>query len=306
MLAILAPGQGSQTPGMLEPWLADPGIAALVDSLSEASGVDLAELGTRADQETITDTGNAQPLIVATSIVSALSLLGSLPATSAGVVAGHSVGELSALALSGVLRPQDAVALAARRGALMADAAGRIPTSMSAVVGGQRDEVLEAIEAAGCAPANVNSAQQVVAAGTPEQLAHLAENPPARARVIPLQVAGAFHTEHMSPAVEPFEEAADRLNPRDPAVPLLSNREGAVVASGHDAVARLVSQLTSPVRWDLCMDRMRDLGVGAIIELAPGGVLTGLAKRELKGVPAVALTSPDDLDAARELMEAGA
>ncbi len=303
MLAIVAPGQGSQTPGMLEPWLAEPGIADLVSALSAASGVDLATLGTTADQETITDTANAQPLIVAASLISATALFGDLPVRRAGVVAGHSVGELAALALAGVVRAEDSVALAARRGSLMADAAGRVPTGMSAVVGGVREDVLEAIEAAGCAPANVNSAQQVVAAGTPEQLAHLAENPSARARVIPLQVAGAFHTEHMAPARDAFAEEAARLSPRDPAVPLLSNREGAVVSSGSDALTRLVTQLTSPVRWDRCMARMAELGVSGIVELAPGGVLTGLAKRELKGVPAVAITSPADLDAARDLIE---
>jgi len=288
---------------MLEPWLEVPGLAELIESLSDAAGLDLAALGTTADAETITDTAHAQPLIVTSAIASAIALCDALPVTRAGVVAGHSVGELAALALAGVLTPQDAVRLAARRGALMAEAAALIPTGMSAVVGGKREEVLEAIAASGCAPANVNSAQQVVAAGTPEQLIHLAEHPPARARVIPLSVAGAFHTAHMSPAQEPFRDVTARLTPHDPAVPLLSNREGAVVANGPDAVARLVTQLTSPVRWDLCMDRMRGLGVTRIIELAPGGVLTGLAKRELRGIPAIAITSPEDLPTARELLE---
>lgn len=288
---------------MLEPWMTEPALADLVGRLSDASGIDLLSLGTTADAETITDTANAQPLIVTASILSASALFGDLPATSAGIVAGHSVGELATLAVAGVLKSKDAVRLAARRGALMAEAAALRPTGMSAVVGGDREAVLEAIAAAGASPANVNSSQQVVAAGTPEQLATLAENAPARTRVIPLAVAGAFHTVHMESAQAPFAEVAEGLKPRDPAVPLLSNRDGAVVANGPDAVARLVTQLTSPVRWDLCMDRMRDLGVSAIIELAPGGVLAGLAKRELRGVPAVAIKSPEDLVAARELIE---
>lgn len=302
MLAIVAPGQGSQTSGMLQAWLEDRKSRELVASLSEAAELDLAMLGTTADTETITDTAIAQPLIVTASLLAATTLFGSLPVTSAGVVAGHSVGELAALAVAGVLSTTEAVTLAARRGTAMGKAAAITRTSMSAVVGGERDDVLAAIAASGASPANVNSAAQIVAAGTPEQLAQLAENPPARARVIPLQVAGAFHTHHMEPARLEFAEIAARLAPRDPVLPLLSNRDGAVVASGGDAIARLVSQITSPVRWDSCMSRMAELGVTGIIELASGGVLTGLAKRELK-IPAVAITSPEDLVTARELME---
>lgn len=287
---------------MLEPWLADPALAKLLKSFSDAAGLDLAALGTTGDAAAITDTAVAQPLIVAASVLSATALFGALPAVKAGVVGGHSVGELAALTVAGVLTGREAVALAAKRGAAMAAAAALSPTGMSAVIGGEREEVLAAIAASGCAPANMNSAGQVVAAGTTAQLEQLAANPPARARVIPLQVAGAFHTAHMEPARAQFADAVASLLPDDPAVPLLSNRDGAVVASGPDAVARLITQLTSPVRWDLCMARMGDMNVTAIIELAPGGVLTGLAKRELKGVTAVALNSPADLPAARELV----
>ncbi|HZK05947.1 MAG TPA: ACP S-malonyltransferase [Actinomycetaceae bacterium] len=303
VFAIVAPGQGSQTPGMLRTWLEDPALADLVASFGEAAGLDLVELGTTADAATITDTSNAQPLIVTAALVSATALFGGLPVKPPRVVAGHSVGELSALAVAGVLGGAEAVALAARRGAGMAKAAAAVPSGMSAVVGGRREDVLAAIGDAGCVAANVNSAGQVVAAGTPEQLAHLADNPPARARVIPLQVAGAFHTVHMAPAQATFADDVARLTPSDPSVTLLSNRDGSEVTDGADAVARLVTQLTSPVRWDLCMATMTNLGVTAIIELAPGGVLTGLAKREMKGVPAVAISSPADLDDARELME---
>lgn len=296
MLAVVSPGQGSQTPGMLIPWLADPALADLLEQMSTAAHLDLRTLGSTADAETIRDTAVAQPLIVAASLLSWAAL--GLPAD---VAAGHSVGELAALAVAGVLSPQDAVALAATRGRAMADAATTIPTGMSAVVGGVREEVLAAIEKAGAVVANVNSATQVVAAGTPAQLAILAVNAPARARVVPLAVAGAFHTAYMAGAQEVVRRAVSDLAPAHPTMPLLSNRDGAVVTDGRDAVNRIVDQMTSPVRWDLCSEQLAASGVTGMVELAPGGVLTGLAKRELRGVPAVAVTSPDDLDAARGL-----
>lgn len=294
MLAVLSPGQGSQTPGMFLPWLEDPALADLLGEMSEAARLDLRALGTTADAETIRNTAVAQPLIVAASLIS-FAALDLQPA----VTAGHSVGELAALSVAGVLDPHDAVALAGTRGRAMADDAAVTPTGMSAVVGGVREEALTAIQHAGAAVANVNSATQVVAAGTPEQLARLAELAPARTRVIPLQVAGAFHTAYMSRAQEVVRDAARALTPRDPAVRLLSNRDGAVVTSGRDALDRIVGQMTSPVRWDLCSDRLAADGVTGIIELCPGGVLTGLAKRDLRGVPAIAVNSPTDLDAAR-------
>lgn len=298
VLAVLSPGQGSQTPGMLLPWMDDPVLADLLGEMSEAAGLDLAALGSTADAETIRDTAVAQPLIVAASLL-AHGALGVRP----DITAGHSVGELAALAVADVLEPRDAVALAATRGRAMADDAATAPTGMSAVVGGVREDVLDAISRAGAAVANVNSATQLVAAGTPEQLARLAELAPARTRVIPLQVAGAFHTSHMAGAQEVVRSAATRLEPHDPALPLLSNRDGAVVTSGRDALDRIVSQMTSPVRWDLCSDRLAAAGVTSIVELCPGGVLTGLAKRDLRGVPAVALNSPDDLEAARAALD---
>lgn len=298
MLAILSPGQGSQTPGMLLPWLDDPALVDLLGGLSDAAHLDLRALGTTADAETIRDTAVAQPLIVAASLL-AWTALGLRP----DVTAGHSVGELAALAVAGVLEPHDAVALAAARGRAMADDAAVTPTGMSAVVGGVREDVLTAIAAAGAAVANVNSKTQVVAAGTPEELARLAELAPARTRVIPLQVAGAFHTSHMTRAQEAVRAVAATLEPRDPIIPLLSNRDGEVVTDGRDALERIVSQMTSPVRWDLCSDRLAASGVTAIVELNPGGVLTGLAKRDLRGVPAIAVNSPEDLVAARAVAE---
>lgn len=297
-IAFLAPGQGSQRPGMLSPWLSDDAAMEQLDAFNEAADLDLRELGTRA--ESVTDTAVAQPLIVAASLLSA-SALGSSVSPSA--VAGHSVGELTALAVAGVITPAEAVGLAAVRGRAMAHAAGQQHTGMSAVVGGQWDDVLSAIAASGAQVANVNSATQVVAAGTAAQLRALAGAPPARARVIPLDVSGAFHTSFMASAVAPVRAALTRLAPRDPVIPLVSNVDGQVLSSGQEALERIARQITAPVRWDLCQEQLR--GVDALVELAPGGVLTGLAKRCMRGVPAVALTSPDDLSAARALASQG-
>ncbi|MFC4555262.1 ACP S-malonyltransferase [Georgenia faecalis] len=303
MLAVVCPGQGAQSPGMLSPWLELPGSAATLAGYSEAAGTDLTRLGTTADAATIRDTAVAQPLIVATSLLSLGAVLdGADPAAVAGVTAGHSVGELAAVAIAGVLPAADALRLVGERGRAMAEAAAATPTGMSAVVGGDPDDVGVVLARHGLTPANVNGGGQVVAAGTLEQLAALAADPPARARVIPLEVAGAFHTEHMAPAVERVRAVAASLSPAQPRVALLSNADGAAVTDGADALARIVAQVARPVRWDRCCDTMLAMGVTGVLELAPGGVLTGLARRTLKGVEALALKSPDDLDAARDLV----
>lgn len=300
MLAIVCPGQGSQTPGFLAPWLEMDGTRELLEELSDAAGVDLVRHGTVSDEETIKDTAVAQPLIVAAGLVagSILEADASDPATT--VLAGHSVGEITAAGLAGVLSPAESLALVRVRATGMAEAAAATPTGMAAVVGGDQEEVLAAIEAAGLTPANVNGAGQVVAAGTLEALADLSA--PARARVIPLKVAGAFHTEHMSPAVDALAAHVRTLSPADPRLPLLSNRDGAAVASGAEVLERIVDQVTRPVRWDRCMDALAERGVTGVLELLPGGTLTGLAKRGLKGTATLALKSPEDLDAARAFL----
>jgi [acyl-carrier-protein] S-malonyltransferase len=301
VLAIVCPGQGSQTPGMLAPWLDLPGVAAHLERLAEASGTDLRAHGTTSDADTIRDTAVAQPLIVASSLVSAHAVDPRL-AASAGVLAGHSVGEFAAAALAGVLTEDDALALVAVRGAAMATAASVTPTGMSAVVGGDPEEVLSILESLGLTPANVNGGGQVVAAGDLDSLAALAAHPPSRARVIPLPVAGAFHTTYMLTAREQLRGSAAALSPRDPVVPLLSNRDGSAVSTAAEALAALVAQVAHPVRWDLCQEMFAAIGVTGMLELAPGGVLTGLARRSLPGVETVALKTPDDLDAARALV----
>lgn len=309
MLAIVCPGQGAQTPGMLAPWLTNPTFAAGIAEFSEVVGLDLEHLGTDADSETIRDTAIAQPLLVASALASARALGVGGPSNPKAtvvpaVVAGHSVGEFGAAVLAGVLSDHDALRLVAVRGSAMAAAAAAsVPTSMAAVLGGDPAEVAAALLALGLVAANANGAGQVVAAGAKDAITQLVANPPEKARVIELQVAGAFHTEYMAPAVEALAVAAAQVAVSAPTTLLLSNADGAPVTEGADALARLVRQVANPVRWDLCQEQMIALGVTALIELAPGGVLTGLAKRTMAGVPTVALKSPADLEAARELME---
>ena len=298
MLIFTAPGQGAQSPGFLSPWLELPGLAEQVGAWSELAGRDLIRLGTTGSAEEITDTSVAQPLLVAAALAVA-GLLGE-----PGAAAGHSVGELAAGAIAGVLSPGDAIRLTRVRGEAMAAATAAEATGMTAVLGGDEATVLAAIAAAGLTPANINGAGQIVAGGTLAELEAFAANPPAGARLRPLRVAGAFHTRHMAPAVEALARAAASIVVKDPAATLLSNADGAVVTSGPDWVDRIVAQVAAPVRWDLCMKTMSDIGVTALIELVPGGTLTGMARRALPGVELLALKTPDQLDAARELIAA--
>ena len=312
MLAILCPGQGSQTPGFLSPWLDLPGADERLAVLSAASGVDLRTHGTLSDADTIRDTAVAQPLIVSASLLALGAVLeGRAAREVVDVTAGHSVGEFSAAAVAGVLDDVDAVSLVSARASFMADAAAEVPTGMSAVLGGDPSEVLAAIATAGLVPANVNGAGQVVAAGSLDGLALLAATPPDRARVIPLQVAGAFHTSYMRSAADRLGPVAASVTRHDPDLTLLSNADGRAYAdldpgAGHGAgnrvLERLVAQVVAPVRWDLCQQTLLALGVTGAIELAPAGVLVGLARRTLPGVETVAVKTPADLDAARDLV----
>jgi [acyl-carrier-protein] S-malonyltransferase len=301
VLVIVAPGQGAQSPGFLRPWLEDPVFAARFEWLATVAGLDLTHYGTEADAETIRDTRIAQPLLVATGLVAALQLFPH-PGdafTQIGAVAGHSVGEIAAAAGARVITAEQAMVLVRERGNAMAGAAAATPTGMTAVLGGDRDEVLATLEKHGLTPANDNGPGQVVAAGTLEQLAALADDAPAKARLMPLSVAGAFHTHHMEPAVGHLARLARSVSTHDPRTRVISNRDGQVVHDGREVLARLVGQIASPVRWDLCMDTMADLGVTGILEMPPAGTLTGIAKRALKGVATFALKTPDQLDDAR-------
>ena len=299
-IALLAPGQGSQTPGLLVPWLELPGAAEQLATWSQISGLDLARLGTTATAEEITDTAVTQPLVVAATLLAHRALTGrGLLAATPLVVAGHSVGEIAAYAIAGVISPDDAIALAATRGAEMAKACAVEPTGMSAVLGGDESHVLSALSDLDLIAANRNAVGQIVAAGRLDALAKLAENPPERARVRQLATAGAFHTQFMAPASDAYAAAAAKVGTADAlatGTTLLSNADGQPVSSPADALAKLVAQLTRPVRWDLCTETMRARGVAAIVELPPAGALVGIAKRELKGVPTHAVKTPDDLD----------
>ncbi|WP_329460358.1 ACP S-malonyltransferase [Streptomyces sp. NBC_01497] len=305
MLVLVAPGQGAQTPGYLTPWLDLPGAEEKLRRWSALIDLDLVHYGTEADEDQIRDTAVAQPLLVASALLSARQLFpGDGEITAAvGAVAGHSVGELAAAALAGVLSDDEALRLVRTRGLAMAEAAAVTKTGMAALLGGERDTSVAHLERLGLTPANVNGKTQIVAAGTMEQLAALAEDKPEGVRrVVPLKVAGAFHTHHMAPAVDALAAATKELAPRDPALPYVSNRDGQTVTTGADALARLVGQVANPVRWDLCMETFQDLGATALVELCPGGTLAGLAKRDLPGVTTLALKTPDELDAARTLV----
>ena len=296
MLAIIAPGQGSQTPGMFNSWIQDPSLKELILSWSDAIGLDLLHLGTVADAEEIKDTANAQPLIVAASLLGAHAL----GIKNCAVTSGHSVGELTAAALSGAISESDALAIVRTRGLEMAKAAATSPSGMSAVLGGDRAEVLTAIAALKLVAANDNGAGQIVAAGDLQALASLNENPPAGARVRALAVAGAFHTEFMQPAVEPLRALTTTVTTHPVVIQVISNKDGQVVTDGADVLNRIVNQIAHPVRWDLCMEALKSLGVTGVIELPPAGTLVGLLKRAASEIETFALKSADDLDAARE------
>lgn len=297
MLAIIAPGQGAQTPGMLSSWLEDGQMRAMAQEFSDAIGLDLIELGTTADSDEIKDTAHAQPLIVAAGLLSAHALGAS---GSFSYVAGHSVGEITAGAIAGVLTPLDAMRLVRARGVEMAKAASVQPSGMAAVLGGDRTVVLQAIADLALVAANDNGGGQIVAAGNLDALAQLA---PEGSRVRPLAVAGAFHTSFMEEAVAPLGELAAKMTRSQPKVGVLSNSDGAVISDGSEFLTRIVQQIANPVRWDLCMQTLQKLGVTGVIELAPAGTLVGLIKRAAPTIEGFALKIPDDLDAARTFVD---
>jgi [acyl-carrier-protein] S-malonyltransferase len=307
VLAVVAPGQGAQSPGFLGPWVKESSFSDRLTWFSAVSGLDLEHYGVHADAETIRDTAVAQPLLVAAGLLAALELFPH-PADAyplVGVAAGHSVGEITAAAGVGVFSAESAMVFVRERGRAMAAAAALEPTGMSALIGGEPAAVLERIAELDLTAANHNGAGQVVAAGRLENLEKLAAEPPASARLVrALSVAGAFHTRYMAPATERLAALAAAVPVRDPLVRIVSNADGDVVTSGRDLLDRLVAQVATPVRWDACMATMRELGVTAVIELPPAGTLVGLVRRELPGVEAIALKTPADLDAARRLLAA--
>lgn len=300
MIITVFPGQGSQTPGFLAPWLDVPGVRAALERYSDDAQVDLVAAGTEWDADRIRDTRVAQPLIVAASLVSYAAL--TAPGAEPAGVAGHSVGEIAALVAAGVLSDTDGMSLVGLRGRAMAEAAALEQTGMSAVLGGGQDEVLARLAELDLTPANHNGGGQIVAAGALSALAELGAAAPKATRVIPLQVAGAFHTRFMAPAVDALRQAAAGVDVADPRLTLWTNRDGTPVTEGRAALDLLIDQVASPVRWDLCMASFAAHGVTGIIEMAPAGTLVGLAKRALRGIPSVAVKTPDDLAAATALL----
>jgi [acyl-carrier-protein] S-malonyltransferase len=298
VIVVVAPGQGSQKPGFLAPWLELDGVRERLEAYGDAAELDLISLGTTADADTIRRTEIAQPLIVAAGIVTAAALEREIPA-----VAGHSVGEVTAAVVAGVISDADGMRLVATRGRAMAEAAAVVPTGMSAVVGGDEATVLSRLGELGLTPANRNGGGQIVAAGELPALDALLAEPPSGARVLPLQVAGAFHTAFMAPAVDTLRTFAATLSPTDPTARLWTNRDGSEMSDGGAFLDLLLGQVASPVRWDRCMESFVEAGITGLIELAPAGTLTGLAKRGLKGVPTVAVKTPSDLAAARDLLD---
>lgn len=302
MIIAVFPGQGSQTPGFLTPWLELDGARERLERYSDLAQVDLVAAGTEWDADRIRDTQIAQPLIVAASLLSWNALRDAASPRRPDGVAGHSVGEIAALVASGTVDESDGMRLVGIRGGAMAEAAARETTGMSAVLGGDQDAVVARLEELDLTPANYNGGGQIVAAGALDALADLAAAPPAATRVIPLQVAGAFHTRYMASAVETLRAAAAEVTASAPETTLWTNRDGSVVDDGRRALDLLVEQVASPVRWDLCMSSFADRGVTGIIELSPAGTLAGLAKRALRGTPTVAVKTPDDLAAAAALL----
>lgn len=303
MIIVVAPGQGSQTTGFLSPWLEMEGVREQLETLSDAAKVNLVEHGTLSDDATIRDTQIAQPLIVAASIVTGNVLLEGRRST-VSAFAGHSVGEFAAAALAGVLSNTDAMSLVGVRGRAMAEEAQRVSTGMSALLGGDSEAIATTLEELGLFAANMNGGGQVVVAGSTDALTALAAAPPEGVRVIPLSVAGAFHTSFMAGAVETLRAAAAEVDAHDPTTPIYTNSDGTRVATGIRYRDLLVGQVSNPVRWDLCMESFTNDGVTGVIELAPAGALVGLVRRSIKGLPTVAVKTPDDLTAAIEMLEA--
>ncbi|MCU1508541.1 MAG: S-malonyltransferase [Glaciihabitans sp.] len=306
VIVVVAPGQGSQTPGFLEPWIAEERFRDQLTRLSEIAELDLVAHGTTSDADTIRDTAVAQPLIVAAGLLTLSALFDGRSRSRVAGVAGHSVGEITAATAAGILSETDAMSFVRERSRAMASAASLAATGMSAVIGGDEYALLARLEELGLQPANFNGGGQIVVAGALDALAKLAAEPVPGTRVIPLQVAGAFHTRYMQPAVEHLREFAATLVPVDPTLTIWTNRDGSIVESGSAYLDLLVGQVSSPVRWDKTMASLAQAGVTGLIELAPAGALAGLAKRGLTGIPTVAVKTPDDLAAAHDLLNGAA
>ncbi len=303
MLALVAPGQGSQSVGMLAPWVADSQTKDLVESWSELISVDLLKLGQLGTAEEIKSTDIAQLLIFITSYLSSLALDLRNAKDSSIVYAGHSVGEFAAYSLAGTFEVDQALRLVAKRGQAMLSATKVFSkTGMSAVLGGNKEEVLSYLREFDLIPANINSNGQIIAAGSLENLERLSSSPLEGTRIRPLEVSAAFHTKFMEPAVSQFTEIFKTLSVNSPRQIVLSNKNGERLSKPTDIMENLIQQVISPVRWDLCQAKMVELGVTGMLELAPGGTLCGIAKKEIPNVETFAIKSPEDIQGANDFI----
>ena len=299
MIALTCPGQGSQTPGFLSSWLELPKFKSEIDKYSAVLDMDLTHYGTKADADEIKDTRIAQPLIVAASMASYAVLVDALGERSAfSAVAGHSVGEITAAYICGILDTESSLKFVKARGEQMARAAGLEASSMAAVVGGDQELVLGTLADLGLFAANYNGKGQIVAAGSAAKIQELIQSPPAGTRVVGLAVAGAFHTSFMESAKDELTSLATSLNTSNPDLIIWTNSDGSSIEHGDKFLELLINQVSKPVRWDKTMDSMSLAGVTKIIELLPGGTLTGIAKRSMPGVDTLALKNPEDLEKA--------
>lgn len=298
----MTPGQGSQTSGMYSSWITDAANKELIANYSELIDLDLLNYGTSASQAEITATNIAQPLLTALTFMSFGKLEVNLNTNI--IYSGHSVGEFSAASLAGFYSDETAMKLVNVRGKAMAEAAAsNNATGMSAVLGGDKAEVIKHIEQFDLVPANVNSNGQIVASGLLTNLEKLSENPPASTKVRKLEVAGAFHSQFMKTAESELEKEFAQLEVNKSSSIFISNKDGQIVKDSSELKSRLITQITSPVRWDLCQAKMIELGVTGMLELAPAGVLTGIAKREMPGVELFAIKSPEDIPGAQAFID---
>lgn len=298
----MTPGQGSQTSGMYSTWITDTTNKELITKYSELIELDLFHYGTSASQAEITATNIAQPLLTALAFMS----FGKLEVNSNTniIYSGHSVGEFSAASLAGFYSDENAMKLVSVRGKAMAEAAAsNSTTGMSAVLGGDKAEVIKHIKQFDLVPANVNSNGQIVVSGLLTNLEKLSENPPASTKVRKLEVAGAFHSQFMKSAESELEKEFAQVEVTDSNSSFISNKDGQIVKDSFELKNRLITQITSPVRWDLCQAKMIGLGVIGMLELAPAGVLTGIAKREMPGVELFAIKSPEDIPGAQAFID---
>ena len=303
MLALVAPGQGSQSVGMLAPWVVDSKTKDLVQSWSKLVSVDLLKLGQFGTADEIKSTDIAQLLIFVTSILSSLDLDLRNEKDSSIIYAGHSVGEFAAYSLAGAFEVDQALRLVAKRGqAMLAATKVFSKTGMSAVLGGNKEEVVSYLSEFDLIPANINSNGQIIAAGTLENLDRLANTPLTGTRIRPLEVSAAFHTKFMEPAVSQFTEIFKVISVKSPRQIVLSNKNGERVSNSTDITENLIQQVISPVRWDLCQAKMGELGVTGMLELAPGGTLCGIAKKEIPNVETFAIKTPEDIQGANEFI----